>query len=174
MPVISCHFSTLVSHKHIPISSHGRSRVQCYLLPVMCMSVRATESDKRENEKEKKKGKTWKCVTKKERREGRRIQPQLSHFLSDRRDITSGWMTLSAQSGRQHPYNTCPEDESRTCFEAGFALWWLEWSSMESWIVVMPSSPASFLRLEKQQLFRGVGTGPALVFAWDKLGEENR
>lgn len=39
MPVISCHYSTLVSHKHIPVSSHGRLRVQCYLLPVMRMSV---------------------------------------------------------------------------------------------------------------------------------------
>lgn len=38
MPLISCHYSSVASHKHIPALSRGRSQVQRYHLLVMYMS----------------------------------------------------------------------------------------------------------------------------------------
>ena len=38
MPLISCHYSSVASHKHIPVSSHGQSQVQRYHLPAMYMT----------------------------------------------------------------------------------------------------------------------------------------
>lgn len=111
MPLISCHYSSVASHKHIPASSHERSNVQRYLLPVMmreCVWLRVINREI----KDKMGQGDWGCMTEKDRKKTMwgGIQPELSHFLSVHWDTNSGWMSPSGRSGRQDPRKTGPED----------------------------------------------------------------